>query len=199
MAEGDGRAAAGAAGHVEPGHEAWRRGGGAVLGLQIQPAVGAAKTQPRQRIDRETQAVGAGQGRAPALRLVAVHRVQEAGQVRAAQHGFDLAGQGQGVLQRPGRHDAGMHHQPAGLIPGQVLLPQPVDQGRAVGRREDVVQRVTGADPAHAVGDGEQVQVMVAEQAGGRAAEGLEPAQRRERPRPAVDQVAEQPEAVARG
>ena len=50
----------------------------------------------------------------------------------------------------------------------------------------------------HAGGDGEQVQVVVAEQAVGGVAEAAQPAQHGQRLRAAVDQVAEHVEAVAR-
>lgn len=74
---------------------------------------------------------------------------------------------------------------------------QPAEQGLAVGRVEDVVQGVLAVRFAHALCGGEQVQVVVAQQAGGGIAEPLEPAQRGQRGGPAVDQVAEQVEPVA--
>jgi len=84
-------------------------------------------------------------------------------------------------------------------VHGQSLLAQPVDEGRAVGGVEDVVDGVARMRPAHAMRGSEQVQVVVAEQAGGRVAQADQAAQGGQRRWAAVDQVAQQPEAVARG
>src|SRR3954469_12534606 len=91
-----------------------------------------------------------------------------------------------------------MQHQPATVEychparspPGQPLL--------AVGRVEDVVERVAAVARTHAGGDGEQVPVVVAEHAARRRAEAAQPAQRRERSGPAIDEVAEHVQVVER-
>src|SRR5688572_19297162 len=51
----------------------------------------------------------------------------------------------------------------------------------------------------HAVGGGEQVPIVVAEQAYRRAAEALQAAQGGQRFRPTIDQIAQHVDAVARG
>jgi len=92
-----------------------------------------------------------------------------------------------------------MHHQHAPLAPGQRPLAQPVQQRIAVGRGQDVVQGVAAVRRAHAQRHGQQVQVVVAQQAGGGVAQCLHAPQHGQRPRAAVDQVAQQHQAVATG
>ena len=77
-------------------------------------------------------------------------------------------------------------------------MAQPVDDGGAVVGRQHVVEGVAGGRAAGAVGHGQQVQVVVAQQAGGGVAQVLEPAQGGQRGRPPVGQVAQQEEPVAR-
>ena len=129
---------------------------------------------------------------------IAVHGAQEVGQVRAAQHCFHFGGQGQGLGQIPLRHDARVHHQPAVGMDRHRLLTQPVQQGRSVRGAEDVIHRVAPAGRANAVGHREQVQVVVAEQAGGGATEVLQQPQSVERRWASVDQVAQQDDLVTR-
>ena len=78
-------------------------------------------------------------------------------------------------------------------------MPQPVEQRVGIGRIEDLAQRVALAGLAHAGGDREQVQVVIAEHHRHGVVERHQAAQRRERFGTAIDQVADQPQPVARG
>ena len=77
-------------------------------------------------------------------------------------------------------------------------LAHPVEPGLPIRRIEDVVEGVAAVARADAGGDGEQMPVVVAEHAGGGAAEAAQQAQGAERVGAAVDQVAEDIEMVAR-
>jgi hypothetical protein len=159
---------------------------------------GAAAAPSCQHVHRETQPIMAGELLAPACRLVAVHHVQEGSEVGALQLGLDFGGKLQGRRQVPLRHDAGVHQQPASFVHRHAALAQPVEPGLALGAGEDLAERVAGMQRPHTMGHGKQVQVVVAEQAARRVAQAAQPAQRGQRLRAAVDQVAEHKEAVAR-
>jgi len=199
VAEGDGLVLRQPARHVEPGQVAGRGDAAAVLGVELQRAVGRAVADACQRVEHHAPAVVAGQVVVPAGRAVAVHHLHEAGEVRALQHRFHFPGQGQRLPGRPLRHHAGMHQQPAVGPVGQPALAQPVEQGRALRAGQDVVQRVAAVRALPARGHGQQVQVVVAQQAGGGIAQALQALQRGQRRRPAVDQVAQHVQVVAAG
>ena len=78
------------------------------------------------------------------------------------------------------------------------LLAQPREPRFAVGRIENVLERIVAMPRPDARGDGEQMPVVVAEHAGGRVAQAVQPAEHGERTRAPVDQVAEHVELVAR-
>lgn len=73
---------------------------------------------------------------------------------------------------------------------------QPVEQWLAVRRLEDFPQRVGLLQALGLVRHRQQVQVVVAQNADHRLAHGIEEAQRLQGLRAAVDQVADQPQAV---
>jgi len=75
---------------------------------------------------------------------------------------------------------------------------EPVDQLITVGGREDVVQRVIAAALAEAGGDPEEMQVVIPEDDRGSVAEAAHVAENVERAGAAVDEVADEPESVAR-
>ena len=81
----------------------------------------------------------------------------------------------------------------------QGLLAQPLQQLRAVIGLQNVGQRVAARGCTHAMGCGQQMQVVVAQQAAQRAIGGHAAAQHRGRLRPPVDQIAEQVNGVAAG
>ncbi len=199
VAEGDRGAEGAPPGRLEPGQQAGRGGVGAFLDLEVERAVGGDEAHACERVDDEAPALDAVQGLAPARRLVAVHQAQERCEVGAAQHGLDLVRQGQRLRDVPLWRHAGMHQQPALGLVGQRPLAQPVEPGLAVGCGQDLVQGVAAVRAAHAVGEGQQVQVVVAEQAGRAALERAQPAQHGQRARAAVDQVAQRMQVVARG
>jgi hypothetical protein len=207
MAECDGGLGRLAARHVEPRHEALGRGGCAVLGLELHHARDRAETQPRQRVHDRAQTRIAGQRVAPFGRLVAVHREQKIAQLRSAQHRFDLGRQRQRVAHGPLRQHARMHHQQvAGLlaladlhVQRHVLPAQPFEHRLAVGRGQQVGQRVLAAGLACAVRHAQQMQVVVAQQAARRGAVTLHAPQHRGRVRAPVHEVAQQHDGVAAG
>jgi hypothetical protein len=129
--------------------------------------------------------------------------VQEAGQVLAAQHGLHFACQAQHVLGAPGGQGACVQHQQAfvrmPVFAGQGLLAQPVQQGVAVTGVQDAVQRVAPRGLAHAVRHGQQVQVVVAQQAAQRTFVLHAAAQHGGRVGASVHQVAQQVHRVAAG
>ena len=81
----------------------------------------------------------------------------------------------------------------------QGLLAQPVEQGGAVIGLQDGLQRVAARRLAHAVGRGQKVQVVVAQQAADSALCGLAAAQHRQGFGAPVDQIAQQINGVAAG
>jgi len=149
--------------HLEPGHQSLRRRCRAFLHRKIHRPVRLAEAQAGEGIDDAAQALVAGQVIAPAIGLVAVHVAQEVHPLVAAQHGFHLVGQRQGLLQVPLGQHAGMHDQLALFVDGQGAVAQPVDELVAVGGVEDIVEGVVAVRWADAAGHGQQVQVMVAQ------------------------------------
>ena len=135
----------------------------------------------------------------PFVGLVAVHLVHEHVPVGAAQHGLHLGRQLQGAGRAPLRQHAGVHHQHAALVQRQRAVAQPIEQRVAVGRGEDVAQRIRAVRPAHALRHHQQVQVVVAQQAGRRIAQRRHAPQHGQRFGTAVDQIAQQHQAVTAG
>lgn len=112
----------------------------------------------------------------------------------AAQFTLDRARQLQYVACRPLRQDAGVHHQEAVFKDGQRLVTQPCDELVAIGRGEDVGDRVALAGFAHPCSDRQEVDVVVAQD--GACAAGLakrdDLAKRGERLWASVDEVADE-------
>ena len=77
--------------------------------------------------------------------------------------------------------------------------PQPVEQVVAIGRRENLAERVLGLELFAGGERGrEQMQIVVPEDSDGRGAERLDPTQYVERPRAAIDEIADEPQTIAR-
>ncbi len=76
---------------------------------------------------------------------------------------------------------------------------QPLEQFVAITGLEDLIERVRLALAATAEGNREKVQVVIAEHDDGVVGEGAHVAQDLQRARPAVDQVADEPETIAVG
>jgi hypothetical protein len=179
--------------------EAGRRGVGAVLCPELQRAVGAAEADAGQRVDDEAPAVGAASSLVPARRLVAVHHVAGSAQVGPGEHRLHLGRQRQRALGVPLRHHAGVHAQPAVGAQGQRARAHPVEPGVAVGCGQDVAQRVAAVGGAARLGHRQQMQVVVADQAGGAGPEAAQAPQRAQRVRAAIHEVAQHHQVVARG
>ena len=78
-------------------------------------------------------------------------------------------------------------------------MAQPFEQGRGVGRGQQFAQCVAAVRLARAAGHGQQVQIMVAQQAAGGFAIAHEAAQHAGGLGAAIDQIAQENEAVAAG
>ncbi len=78
-------------------------------------------------------------------------------------------------------------------------IPQPREELVAIGSGEDVIERIALALLLDAFGDAQQMEIVIAEHRDRGVAQGLHVAQARERIGTAVHQVADEPEAVARG
>jgi len=165
------------------------------LGGEIHAAVGRAEADARERVDDHAQPVVAAQRLAPSRRLVAVHLAQEPHPIGAGEHALYLRGQFERARDRPLRQHAGVHHQPPMLEVRQRPRAHPVDQRVAVGRGEDVVERVGAVRAADARGHRQQVQVVVAQHRDQPLALRDRPAQAVGRARAAVDDVAGHPDA----
>ncbi len=87
-----------------------------------------------------------------------------------------------------------MHHQLAVLEMREGSLADPFEQGFGIGRLQDLGQRVACLQLADAGRGGQQVQVVVAEHGHAPLAQRDHLAQRGQRGRPAVDEVAGEPE-----
>ena len=114
-------------------------------------------------VDNHAQAVVAGQVVAPFGGFVAVHFGEKLFVFFAAQLGFGFASEQFGAGYRPLGQDAGVNHNMAHAFDQQGLETQPVEHFFAGGVLEDGGDGVAAFDRAFTVADGEQVQVVVAE------------------------------------
>ena len=119
--------------------------------------------------------------------------------VVAREYGARFMGMLQNLSQTPLWHDARMHHENAVFVVRQRPLSEPVEPVLAVGREQDVVQCVGASGRAHAGGDTEQVDVVVAENDARAAAERPHLAQYAEVVGASVDQIAAEPDIGVRG
>ncbi len=131
------------------------------LETQVDTSLVRADAHACQHVDGEAQAIRTPEVLVPAIRLVAVHVFEEMARI-VAQREFNLARQFQRRLHRPLRYDAGMHQEVSRLEMGQRPGRQPLEQGVAVGRLQDLIQSIGATRGLAAAGDGQQVQVMVA-------------------------------------
>ena len=153
----------------------------------------------RERVDDEAQPGLAGKRLVPARGLVAVEGLDEGVALRPAQHLLHLGRACQRLCLVPLRRHARVHAQPPTFLVRQRLPEQPRQPAFALGIVQHIPEGVAAVRRAHALRYREQVQVVVAEQAGGAAFQRPQAPQHRQRCRPAVDEVAQQHEAVARG
>ena len=89
-----------------------------------------------------------------------------------------------------------MHEQPLALDDDERTASQPVEQFVAVGRLEDRRERVVPMRLRVAGGDGQQMEIVVAEDGDRRIAQRLHFAQRGERIGSAIDDIADEPQPV---
>ena len=92
-----------------------------------------------------------------------------------------------------------MHQHIVAFRMQQSLPAQPGEQFVPVGRAQHFIQRVGAMKFCRAFGNGQQVQVVIAENGDGAVAQRFDQAQHLQRIRPAIDQIAHQPESVLRG
>ena len=165
---------------------------------QFHGSVVGAEAQPRAGVHDDAQAIEAFEVVRPAARLVAVEDAQERVRAVAREHRLHLRRQRERLLHRPRRQEARVHHREAAFGHDERARGEPCDERVAVRRVEDRVERVAAMRLAMAGGDGEQVEVVVAEHGDGGIAERHHLAQHGERSGAAVDEVADEPQPVAR-
>ena len=154
------------------------------------------RAHPGKHVHNHAQAVVAFEVVAPRGRFVAVHFREEFFGFFAFQFGLCLARQRFGFGYAPLRQDAGMYHNVFFAAYHQGLRAQPVEHFFAVGVFQNRGDGIAAFDRAVAESDGEQVQVVVAEDDLDAAFVPHGKLQRFKRFRAAVDDVAGQPECV---
>ena len=182
--------------HLEPGQIARRNVLHLALEFEFHLALRRADAQARKRIDDGAQTVVAGQILLPGLRRVAVHLPDEIHIVVAAQHRLDFARQLQRLVGRPSRQHPRMHQQMTVLQMRQLLPAQPVQQFIPIRRGENLVQRIALVQLADARRHRDQMQIVIAQHRDRAVAQRLHQAQHLQRTRPAIDQIADEPELV---
>ena len=90
-----------------------------------------------------------------------------------------------------------MHHYPVGFADDERSCAQPREQLFAVRRVEDRVQRVVTVWPAVPRSDSQQMEIVISEDRNCRTSHRPHRSQHAERVRPAIHQVADQPQTVA--
>ena len=168
------------------------------LDAQRQAAIRVDVAQSGEAIGDEAQALFAVAHVVPAVRLIAVEPLEQCCGI-APQGRLEFACTLPRQLQIPLRRQTRVHHHQiqCPLFVKQRPGREPLEQGIAVGGGQDFVQGIVAANPGTARGHGQQVQIMIAEGDRRCGAEGANSAQHRQRVRAAVDQVANEPEAIA--
>ena len=179
------------------------RGTSAFFGGKFHAVLGIAKAQAGEGVDDHAPARHAAQGLAPGVGHVAVELVQKVSRIGSAQLRFNFACQCHRLLRGPARQHAGMHHQQRLAIDhfehGQALPAQPIQQRVPVAGCKHIGDGVAAVWPAHPLGQGQQVQVVVAQQAFSGAAIAHQAAQHPGRIWPPVHQIAQHEKRVATG
>ena len=186
---------------LEPGAQARGRLFGALLAFEVEPAVEIAEAHPGEGVDDVAVALDPDQIVLPAIRLIAIHVVQQPLVLIAAQQTLHLAGAVAGGAGVPRRGDAGMYHHDGqvGVLCQQRTVAQPLQQLVPVRCLHQLLQLVFLLERGDAIGDRQQVQIVVAEHGDGSVAQPLDEAQGIERVWAAGDQIAAQPEYVVSG
>ncbi len=152
--------------------------------------------QPGETCQGGPRPLGSGEPLFPTFGRPLLDRREELRRPLAAQTLLDVARQALGLPRAPGGKEPGVDHERLAVAVNQRPGPQPGEEIVAVGRRENRVQGVALPGYAHPGDPSQEMQVMVAEHREGPVALVHGPAQHRQRTRPAVDQIAHQPEAV---
>src|SRR3546814_7170718 len=84
------------------------------------------------------------------------------------------------------------------VAPGETLLAQPLQQAIGIGCIENLIEPVVRLAPLAALGQGQQVKVVIAEHTDRAVAEGGDKTQRLQRIRPARNQIAGEQQAIVR-
>jgi len=132
----------------------------------------------------------------PALWARAVQLREEFTVPGSAQLGFDLGGERLRPIGIPLRQEPGVYQDVAPLNMYQREAPQPVKQRVAIGRCKHLAKRVVSAPLGKAVRKRKKMQIVVAEHCHRALAQFVHEAQRRERRRSTVDEIADKPQAV---
>ena len=167
--------------------------------VELHRAARCAKPQAGQGIHDDPQAVRAFKAILPLAGRVPIHGTQKAFHVRSSQRLFHLSRQRYGLRRAPLRQHTCMHHQPAVVVHRHGAVPQPVEQRLAVRCLQNVLYRIVAARLAHTLPQCQQMQVVVAEQAVRGVAQRHQAAQRTQRIRPPVHQIAQKVQSVAAG
>ena len=183
---------------LEPRSKAGRRHLRSALLLELHRAVGGAEAHSRAGVDDRAQPVEALEIVVPLVRLVAVESAQESVGVFAREHRLDFGGQRDGRRGRPCGQEARVDEQLVAFDRHQRPAGEPMQELVAIGRFEDRRDRVLPVRLRVTRGHRQQMQIVVAENGDGGGAERLHVAQHGERIRAAVDEIADEPQAVAR-
>ena len=198
--EHDPRAEPDPVGHEVPRHEPAGGVGRRVVAVEVERARARAVAHPGERVDGEATALVLVEVRRPARRRVAVHAVHEALEAGRRQELLELAGVARRAPERPVRVDARVHEGRAERVVGvqEGAAPKPALELVEIVGGEDARERVLRRRLPGAVDDGEEVQVVVAENGDRGRAEVPHEAHRLERGGAAVGDVADEPESIAR-
>jgi len=183
---------------LEPRRIAFGRACRTALLRKLHRTVRGAEAQARARVDDHAKPVVARKVVAPLPRLVAVEHAQEFACAVAREHGFDLARQRERLRRGPGRQEPGVHEDVVLVDRHERPSNEPRYERIAIRRCEDVVQRIAAMRLAIPRRDGQEMEVVIAEDRGGGVAHRHHVPQHCKRARPAVDEVADEPQAIAR-
>jgi len=184
--------------HLEPRKVAGGSFGRLAFRAELHHAFRGAKTQTGHRVDDDAQPVDPAQVVVPAIRARTVKLCEKFLVPGSAQFRFDFSGKcyrrGDIPLRQEPRVDQSVvcdcvRHRP---------VSQPVEQPVAVGRGDHVAKRVVFATLDGALGQRQQMQIVVAEHGHRAITQITHEAQCGERGRAAVDEVAHEPQAIFR-
>lgn len=92
-----------------------------------------------------------------------------------------------------------MHHRVTSIEVHELAAAEPIEQLVAIGCVENGIDRVFAMGLADTFSDREQIEIVIAENGDGALAQAADEAQRLERLRTAIDEIADEPERVVRG